>query len=224
MDIKCNFNPYCYNYPRVQSGTQFRGVPRAHQRVIEKSVDSFVRGPEGAKCAAGLLSSKPKFFDKVKNFAKNYVKNIKHTYDHKIVFALVEKELFGRNSIDSLTHDADKMILYLLGFPKSFVSEYHRKHSAHHPQSGKNMNLRSMLCDNIASSPEFKPEKKRSLREHYATCEELQQVNGLRGIFERYNYGEDLNFAKIKLERNTKYAGAAGFLVGAARLCLFGLI
>lgn len=224
MDIKCNFNPYCYNYPRVQSGTSFSGVPRAHQRVIEKSTDKFVRRPEGAKCAAGLLSFKPKFFEKVKSYAKNYIKNIKHTYDHKIIFALVEKELFGKNSIDSITHDADKMILYLLGFPKSFVSEYHRKHSAHHPQSGKKMNLRSMLCDNIASSPEFKPEKKRSLREHYAASEDLQRVNGLQNVFERYNYGENLNFAKIKLEKNTKYTGAAGFLIGAAKLCLFGLI
>lgn len=224
MDIKCNNNPYSFSYPRVQSGTVFRGVPRAPKRVIEKSVDIFVKRPADAECAAGLLSSKPKFFDKVKNYAKNYVKNIKHTYDHKVIFALVEKELFGKNTIDSLTHDADKMVLYLLGFPKSFVSEYHRKHSAHHPQSGKKMNLRSMLCDNIASSPEFKPEKKRSLRDHYATCKELQEVNGLGDVFERYNYGENLNFAKINLERDTRYAGIAGFMLGAAKLFLPGLI
>ena len=80
------------------------------------------------------------------------------------VFALIEKELYGKRSIDSYTHDADKMILYLLGFPKSFVSKFHREHSVHHVESGKKPNLRSMLCDNIASSPEFKPEKKNSLR------------------------------------------------------------
>ena len=48
------------------------------------------------------------------------------------------------------------------------------------------MNLRSMLCDNIASSPEFKPEKKRSLREHFNTCEQLQSVDGLKDVLERY--------------------------------------
>ena len=218
MDVKCSLNPYCYNYSRVQSGVQFCGVSRAHQRMAEKSVDKFVKRPEGAKCAAGLLSSKPKFFDKVQGYVKNYVKNIKHTYDHKVVYALVEKELFGKNSVDTLTHDADKLVLYLLGFPKSFVTKFHRKHSSHHPQSGKQMNLRSMLCDNIASSPEFKPEKTCSLREHYAQCKELQQVKGLKSLFEKYNYGENLNFDKINFKRNTKYAGVAGFLIGLAEL------
>lgn len=224
MDIKCNNNPYSFSHPRVQSGTVFRGVPRAPKRVIEKSVDVFVKRPADAECAAGLLSSKPGFINKIKNYARNYVQNIKHTYNHKIVFALVEKELFGKNTIDSLTHDADKMILYMLGFPKSFVSKFHRNHSAHHPQSGKRMNLRSMLCDNIASSPEFKPEKKRSLREHYETSEELQKVNGFRSILEKYNYGEDLNFAKINLEKDTRYAGITGFVIGASKLFLFGLV
>lgn len=224
MDIKCNYNPYSLIYPPVQSGTSFRGVPRSSERVIAKSVDIFVKRPASAKCAAGLSGSKHKFLDRVKNYAQKYVDNIKHTYEHKIVFALVEKELFGKNSIDALTHDADKMIMYLLGFPKSFVSEFHRKHSSHHPQSGKKMNLRSMLCDNIASSPEFKPEKKRSLREHYAVCKELQEVNGLGDIFEKYNYGENLNFSKIKSERISRYAGISGFIVGAAKLILAGLV
>ena len=66
-----------------------------------------MKRPAGAKCAAGLLSINPanktkqsllkKAVDGIKNYAKNYVKNIKHTYDHKIVFALIEKELYGQN-------------------------------------------------------------------------------------------------------------------------------
>lgn len=224
MDIKCKNNPYYFSHPRVQSGVLFRGVPRTSKRVMEKSVDVFVKRPADAECAAGLLSFKPKFFDRVRSHAQNYVKNIKRTYEHKVVFALVEKELFGNNTIDSFTHDADKMLLYMLGFPKSFVSEFHRKHSAHHPESGKKMNLRSMLCDNIASSPEFKPEKKRSLREHYEKSEELQRVNGLGDIFEQYNYGEDLNFAKISLTRDTMYTGFTGFVLGLTKLFLPSLV
>ena len=161
--------------------------------------------------------------EKALYYAKNYVKNIKHTYDHKIVFALIEKELYGHNSIDAITHDADKMIMYLFGFPKSFVSDFHRKHSMHHPESGKKMNLRSMLCDNIASSPEFKPEKKLSLREHFRTSKELQNVAGFKKILEKYNYGENVNFSKINKERQNDYTGFKGLALAACKFMLFGL-
>ena len=101
-----------------------------------------------------------------------------------------------------MTHDLDKLILYTLGFPKSFVSKFHRQISVHHTESGKGMNLRSMLCDNIASSPEFKPEKKKSLREYFNTSEELQKVAGFRELLEKYNYGENLDFDAIKAKKN----------------------
>lgn len=187
--------------------------------------DILVRRPVATKSATGLLGLAKKCKDAVGNYVKNYKKNIEHTYDHKIVFALVEKELFGKNSIDSITHDLDKLVLYTLGFPKSFVSKFHRKISVHHATSGKEMNLRSMLCDNIASSPEFKPEKKKSLRDHYATSEELQGVKGFKEILEKYNYGENLDFDTIKAVKNltintqSGYAGAtlklAGILLAA---------
>ena len=212
MEIKCNFNPYyrnSYDKPRITDGQAFYG----HTQLKKISSDIFVKKPVADKNAAGFKG----FIAKIKNFGKQYVKNIRHTYEHKIVFALVEKELFGRNSIDSITHDLDKMILYILGFPKSFVSEFHRKHSAHHPESGKLPNLKSMLCDNIASSPEFKPEKKLSLREHYKSCKALQNVFGLKSVLERYNYGEHLDFAKIKAEKERKYQGVKGFAAGVSR-------
>ena len=216
MEIKCNFNLYYGNYydkPRITDGKAFYGrVPL--ERV---GADILVRKPVAKKSATGFLG----LLNKIKNYAKNYVNNIKHTYEHKIIFAIVEKELFGKNSIDSLTHDLDKMIMYILGFPKSFVSKLHRKHSVHHPESGKKPNLRSMLCDNIASSPEFKPEKKRSLREHYQTCRELQEVSGFGEILEKYNFGEDLNFAKIKQEKDNKYHGVHGVASGIAKTMFF---
>ena len=240
MDIKCNINPnYFQNFPENRhrvgnyTGTTFQGAYRVPQNVFEESMDKFVKRPAGAKCTAGLLSINPanktkqsllkKAVDGIKNYAKNYVKNIKHTYDHKIIFALIEKELYGQNSIDAITHDADKMIMYLLGFPKSFVSDFHRKHSMHHPESGKKMNLRSMLCDNIASSPEFKPEKKLSLREHFRTSKELQNVAGFKKILEKYNYGENVNFSKINKERQNDYAGLKGLALAACKFMLFGL-
>lgn len=231
MDIKCNFNPYYFNqhyYPPENTGTVFYGAYKIPPKSVKKSVDIFVKRPVDAKCAAGLSGINPLILtrtvlQKISNYAKNYVKNIKHTYDHKVIFALVEKELFGGNTIDSITHDLDKMILYLLGFPKSFVSKFHREHSAHHPESGKEMNLRSMLCDNIASSPEFKPEKKYSLREHYRTSKTLQNVKGFKYILERYNYGEDLDFNKINAEKASKYTGLKGLMLVTSKLALLNL-
>ena len=84
-----------------------------------------------------------------------YTSNIQRTYKHKVTYALIEKELFGKNTKDSITHDLDKLILFILGFPRKFISSIHRKHSEHHLESNKPLNLRSIVCDNIALSPYF---------------------------------------------------------------------
>ena len=161
--------------------------------------------PVVRKSATGFLNS-------VTNYFKSYTENIKQTYEHKIIFAIVEKELYGKNTIDSLTHDLDKLILYSLGFPKKFVSSFHRAHSQHHTESGKKLNLRSVICDNIASSPDFKPKKQYSLRDYFQRNENLQHVEGLKEKLEEYNYGECLNFNNIKAKREEEYHGPKGTL------------
>ena len=214
MELKCNFNPYYrnnYAQPPRPTGNSFRGY--ALMDKASESADIFMRRPVAERSATGLRG----LMCKVKQYSKNYVKNIEHTYDHKIVFAMIEKELFGKNSIDSLTHDADKLILYMLGFPKSFVSKWHREHSVHHIESGKKANLRSMICDNIASSPEFKPEKKQSLREYYNSSQELQSVKGFGELLEKYNYGENLNFTELKARKNVKFHGFIGMAFATLR-------
>ena len=221
MDIKCRTNPYYFLTPSPMETTHFQGARNA-SRVVERAgarisagvrgginagltEDILVRRPVANKSATGLLGLVKRCKDSVVNYARNYVKNIQHTYDHKVVFAIIEKELFGKNSIDSITHDLDKLVLYMLGCPKSLVSKIHRNISEHHATSGKQMNLKSMLCDNIASSPEFKPEKTKSLREHYATSSELQGVKGFKEFLEKYNYGENLDFEAIKAEKDYKF-------------------
>ena len=222
MELKCNTNPYFYNtVPPRMADVSFSGY-RIPNMSVGESADIFVRRPVANKSATGLLGLKDKlknFTNKVSTYIKAYKRNISHTYDHKLVFAMIEKELFGKNSIDSITHDLDKLVLYILGFPKSFVSEFHRKHSVHHSESGKALNLRSMICDNIASSPDFKPEKTRTLREHFAKSPELQKVAGFKEILEKYNYGENLDFDKIKAQKKLKYEGIAG----TAKACALGL-
>ena len=150
------------------------------------------------------------FLSPVVKYLKSYAENIRETYEHKIIFAIIEKELYGSNSVDSLTHDLDKLVLYVLGFPKKFVSKFHRAHSEHHVESGKQLNLRSMICDNIASSPEFKPKKQYPLRDYFQRNEGLQHIKGLKEKLEEYNFGENLDFNEIKMKSKEKYHGAKG--------------
>ena len=221
MEIKCKtypINSSGYQRPHQQEFTSRRERIKVQSANVGTTTDIFVTRPNAEKSAFGLSSSKgfwARCKDAVVQYYKNYKKNIQHTYDHKIVFALIEKELYGRNSIDSITHDADKLIMYLLGFPKSVVSKVHRKISVHHPESGKQLNLRSMLCDNIASSPQFKPEKKYSLREYYQISKELQEVPGFGEFVKKYNFGDNLDFKRIKAMKRYKFDGVSGFGVVA---------
>lgn len=213
MEIKCNTSPYYFNnYPVTgRVPCKSKNMFAQHAFVCAKKcakTESIVKRPFAKNIASGLSS----LINTIKQYAHNYIQNIKHTYEHKIIFALIEKEIFGKISKDSITHDLDKLILYILGFPKSFVSDFHRTHSEHHTESGKKMNLKSMICDNIASSPEFKPEKTKSLREHYNTCKALKSVNGLGEMLEKFHYGEEIDFNKIVEEKNSHFHGTKGIL------------
>ena len=57
-----------------------------------------------------------------------------------------------------------------------------------------------MVCDLVASSPAFKPEKKKSVRDYFNLSEELQKIPNLKEELERCNYGELLDFENIKLK------------------------
>ena len=213
MDIKCTNNPF-YNLSisstekiRFREDFGFRrfnvccseNTTKGLERVenVNFCGNIMIKRPIASKNAIGLLSIDSKIIERI----KNYCNNIKHTFDHKIVFALIEKELFGKISKDSITHDLDKLVMYALGFSHSFVSKFHRKISEHHTESGKKNNIKSMLCDNIASSPIFKPEKKKSVRDFYNSSIELQNVPGFGDILEKYNYGEDIDFKKIMTKK-----------------------
>lgn len=213
MDIKCINNPYYISTSSAFYPTHFQGSRNAIR--MAKSVKKVVSLESGAKLREKEMSIRPvasknatgliDYINKLKisiiNYLKNYKNNIKHTIDHKMIFALVEKEIYGKRSIDSLTHDLDKLIMYIFGIPKSTVTKIHRHISEHHIESNKKLNLKSMLCDHIASSPEFKPEKKLGLRDFYSQNIELQNIDGYKEVLEKYNYGESLDFNKIKFKQ-----------------------
>lgn len=231
MEVKCTKNPYYFTSRQLPqyNVSEPQSVSSARSRIytgVDRDIYAIKR-PNAVKSAFGLLSFDGRLRrigDSIVGYCRSYKENIVHTYDHKVIYGLIAKELYGHQTFDSITHDADKMILYLLGFPKSFVSAFHRKHSSHHVESGKKLNLYSMLCDNIASSPEFKPEKKHSLRDYYNKSEELQNVKGFKELLLKYNFGEDLDFAKIKRMKNLRYDGVLGFCKVAMRSALLLLL
>lgn len=56
---------------------------------------------------------------------------IEYTLKHRKAFRQVEKQLLGHNTVRSLFHDLDKVILYRF-FDYKKVHDFHRKHARHH--------------------------------------------------------------------------------------------
>lgn len=231
MDVKLTKQPYHILAPLHKPATQLRG----EQDRSGSTKDTFERKKENTtainfegvnknkvnirpianKTAIGLNDYILRFRNAINEYAQNYIKNIEHTCDHKIVFSIIEKKVLGRNSINSVTHDLDKLILYMLGFSRGFVTKVHRQFSEHHIENNKIKNLNSMLCDHIASSPEFKPEKRMTLKEFFNSSKDLQQIEGYRELLEEHHFGEDLDFEKIKNlrdERKKYFKNVGGFI------------
>ncbi len=211
MDIKCKDYPISLTYlPNVR----LRKIP-APVRVCVPTVcaqenKSVIKRPVAAKKVIGLSAIRKGFFkvySPVKGAVKTYKKNLKHTYEHKIFFSIIEKQLYGKNTIDSVTHDLDKMFLYTLGFPRSFVSKFHRKYSTHHVESGKSLNLRSMLVDNVASNLK---EGKAPLRVYYNSSAELQEIPNFDKLLQKYNFGENIDLQEVKRIKDIKVRGIKG--------------
>lgn len=61
---------------------------------------------------------------------------IKYTISHRHAFRKVEKQLLGHNTIRSLFHDLDKVILYSF-FDYKIVHNLHRKYARHHENKAR---------------------------------------------------------------------------------------
>lgn len=61
---------------------------------------------------------------------------IKYTMAHRKAFRQVEKQLLGHNTIRSLFHDLDKVVLYMM-FDYNRVHNFHRSHARHHMDKAK---------------------------------------------------------------------------------------
>lgn len=64
---------------------------------------------------------------------------IQYTLNHRRAFRKVEKQLLGKNTVRSLFHDLDKVMLYNF-FDYKKVHNFHRKHMRHHSEKAKTHN------------------------------------------------------------------------------------
>lgn len=60
------------------------------------------------------------------------IRRIKDLIRHKRAFWKMEKQLLGKHTIRGITHDLDKLIMFLLPLPTSFVRRFHKQIAKHH--------------------------------------------------------------------------------------------
>lgn len=122
----------------------------------------------------------------LKTGAKNYVSRINYTYQHKKAFLKVEKELLGKNTMSGYLHDTNKIVMFAIGLPKSWVRIIHRAISPHHPKNHKVKNPMGMVIDMICS-PLTKADKQVKPRDHYESHKEYP-VKGVDEILKRFGH------------------------------------
>ena len=113
----------------------------------------------------------------IKEHFANYGRRINYTWQHKKAFLKVEKELTGKNTWRGYFHDADKLLMYILGFPKQWVHDIHYATSPHHIQKGKVKNPIMAVID-WECCRITKPDKPYTAREYYEKfCPKIPELD-----------------------------------------------
>lgn len=63
---------------------------------------------------------------------KERVKRIKSLIEHRKAFRITERRVLGKNTTRAITHDLDKLVLYLFLFPIPWVRKRHKLKARHH--------------------------------------------------------------------------------------------
>ena len=124
-----------------------------------------------------IVNHNEPLLESIKNHFANYGRRINYTWQHKKAFLKVEKELCGKNTWRGYCHDLDKLIMYILGFPKTWAHNIHRATSPHHIQNGK---VRSPLMAVIdwEGCRITKTDKPYTAREYYEKfCPKIPEID-----------------------------------------------
>ena len=114
--------------------------------------------------------------NKIIQYFKNYPKRIDYTWQHKKAFLKLEKELLGKNTLNGYLHDADKLIFFFFGVPKSIVRKIHTATAPHHIRNGKSKNPTATIID-WECARFTKPDKPLTAREFYEQrCPKMPEI------------------------------------------------
>lgn len=127
-----------------------------------------------------------------------YKNNIARTHRHKVAYTVDEYKQLGYNTLDSVTHDADKMFLYLIGCKHDTVVKIHRAISEHHTENKLKKNLKSMFIDIHCSQD--KPDKHTPFRDYFYSNKALRDTQGLEEYAKARNFGENVPIKDITQE------------------------
>jgi hypothetical protein len=63
---------------------------------------------------------------------KERIRRIKSLVRHKVAFFKWEKQILGKHTLRGLTHDLDKLLMYLTPLPIQYVRDKHKAIARHH--------------------------------------------------------------------------------------------
>jgi hypothetical protein len=116
-------------------------------------------------CSYASLAKNISFCGRESYFT-GYLERIKYTSKHKIAFLKMEKQLLGKNTLGSYLHDLDKLIMYIVGFPKKLAHNIHVATAPHHVRNGKIKKPLQAIID-WECARFTKPDKPLNAREFY---------------------------------------------------------
>ena len=116
------------------------------------------------------------FQQRIDNYFGGYTKRIKYTWKHKKAYLQVEKKLTGKNTLRGYLHDLDKLVMYIIGFPKEIAHNIHVATAPHHIRKNKVKYPQGAVID-WECARYTKPDKPFNARDYYErACPKMPEV------------------------------------------------
>lgn len=124
-----------------------------------------------------------KIDDAIREYFTGYPKRIKYTWQHKKAYLAVEKRLAGKNTLRGYLHDLDKLIMYIIGFPKEIAHNIHVTTTPHHIRKGRVKYPKGAVID-WECARYTKPDKPLNARDFYErSCPKMPEIENVLDNF-----------------------------------------
>ena len=117
-----------------------------------------------------------KAYAPLNDYFRGYPKRIKYTWQHKKAYLEMERKLTGGNTFRGYLHDLDKLIMYVLGFPKKLAHNIHVALSSHHIRNNSVKHPEDAVID-WECARSTKPDKPYTARQYYEKfCPKIPEI------------------------------------------------